>query len=174
MFDDELLSFSGDEFMMPSFEQLREEGFTEADANNILDESRVHCYSYDELYDALQSNDPVSAYHNLLDQHAQIAIDKADQLIKELENNKEYNLSFGGGFSNESRSNAASALETELGYKGIHIIGSYGFDADHGGFDRITGNKIHDAIEKARGEERISDYTYRQLMRELDNACYYQ
>lgn len=73
----------------------------------------------------------------------------------------------------ESRNRYASSLESELGYKNIHIYGSFEYDPTHGGFNRTTGQKILSAINNARGAERISDYTYRQLLDKLDDACYY-
>jgi len=86
----------------------------------------------------------------------------------------EEKTSFLGSSITESRNRCASELESELAYKHIHISGSYKFDETHGGFDWSTGQKIHDAIDKARGEEKISDYTYKKLIDKLDDACYYQ
>ncbi len=82
--------------------------------------------------------------------------------------------SFLGDYYTDIRDRKASSLENDLYYSHIHINGTYEYDSDHGGFDRSTGQKIHDAIDKARGEEMISDYTYKQLMEKLDEACYYQ
>lgn len=56
------------EIVMPTYKELREAGFSEKDANNILDESIEHPYSDWELLFCLhESVDPVNAYKELLE-----------------------------------------------------------------------------------------------------------
>ena len=89
-------------------------------------------------------------------------------------NRENYEIAFLGDSISEARNRKASSLESDLYSKNIHISGYYEFDSDHGGFNKSTGKKIHDALDKARGEERISDYIYKDLMNKLDDACFYQ
>jgi len=167
----------------PSFDELINAGFSEETASNILDDSRVHPYTGEELYAILHSENPQQAYNDMMDIKVHDTINRADALIDWIENSGIIEsschqvgdtISFLGSAATEARDRHASSLQSELDYKYIHIIGAYEYDSTYGGFDRATGQKIHDAIEQARGQERIYDYTYRQLMDKLDQACYYQ
>ena len=53
---------------MPTYKELRDAGFNDEEAKNILDESIVHPYSKWELFLCLyESDDPVKAYKELLE-----------------------------------------------------------------------------------------------------------
>ena len=70
----------------PTYEQLRNAGFSDFIANSITD-GGTHTYSQKELYHVLyESEDPVQAYNDMMDIKAQHAIDKTDRLIKDIEN----------------------------------------------------------------------------------------
>ena len=53
---------------MPTYKELRDAGFSDEEAKNILDESIVHPYSRWELFLCLyESDDPVKTYKELLE-----------------------------------------------------------------------------------------------------------
>lgn len=71
---------------LPSYEELRNAGFSDYLARNIS-EGGCHSYSDRELFHVLyESEDPVAAYNEMMDAKAQHAIDKADALINDIEN----------------------------------------------------------------------------------------
>ena len=71
---------------MPTFEQLRNAGFSNHIANSILYGSS-HCYSQKELFHCLyESDDPVKAYNEMMDAKVKASIAKTDELIKDIEN----------------------------------------------------------------------------------------
>lgn len=65
------------EHPMPSYEQLRNAGFSEHVANQILNGGN-HCYSQKELFQALYSENPLQAYNDMM--HA-----KGDEIFKRSE-----------------------------------------------------------------------------------------
>lgn len=74
------------EHPLPSYEELRNAGFSDYLARNIS-EGGCHSYSDKELFHVLyESEDPVAAYNEMMDAKAQHAIDKADALINDIEN----------------------------------------------------------------------------------------
>lgn len=74
------------EHPIPSYEELRNAGFSEYLAHNIS-EGGCHSYSDRELFHVLyESEDPVSAYNEMMETKALHAIDKADALINDIEN----------------------------------------------------------------------------------------
>ena len=57
---------------MPTYKELRDAGFNDEEAKNILDESIVHPYSKWELFLCLyESDDPVKTYKELLESKKQ-------------------------------------------------------------------------------------------------------
>ena len=73
------------EHPLPSYEELRNAGFSDYLARNIS-EGGCHSYSDKELFHVLyESEDPVAAYNEMMDAKAQHAMDKADALINEIE-----------------------------------------------------------------------------------------
>ena len=74
-----------DEHPLPSYDELRNAGFSDYLAHHIS-EGGCHSYSESELYHVLyESDDPVSAYNDMMDGKAQAAINKADQIIDSIE-----------------------------------------------------------------------------------------
>lgn len=74
-----------DEHPLPSYEELRNAGFSDYLAKHIS-EGGCHSYSDREFFHVLyESDDPVSAYNEMMDAKAQHAMDKADALINEIE-----------------------------------------------------------------------------------------
>ena len=84
-----------------------------------------------------------------------------------------FSISF-QGYQENSRDISASELQNKLSYHRIYYPGSLSSDNTFGGWDRYTGQKIHDAIQNARNSGIITDDIYKELMRELKKACYYQ
>ena len=71
---------------MPTYEDLRNAGFSDYLAHNIS-EGLSHSYSNKELFHVLyESEDPVAAYNEMMEDKAQVALDKADALIADIEN----------------------------------------------------------------------------------------
>ena len=74
------------EHPMPTYDQLRNAGFSEYLANNIL-YGESHTYSQKELFHCLyESDDPVKAYNEMMDAKVKASIAKTDELIKDIEN----------------------------------------------------------------------------------------
>ena len=74
------------EHPMPTNEELRNAGFSDYLAHNIS-EGLSHSYSDNELFHVLyESDDPVAAYNEMVEDKAQVALDKADALIADIEN----------------------------------------------------------------------------------------
>lgn len=74
------------EHPMLSYEELRNAGFSDYLAHNIA-EGLSHSYSDKELFHVLyESEDPVAAYNEMMEDKAQVALDKADALIADIEN----------------------------------------------------------------------------------------
>lgn len=73
------------EHPMPTYDQLRNAGFSDLIANSILSGSS-HSYSQKELFHCLyESDDPVKAYNEMMDAKVKDSIRKTDQLIKDIE-----------------------------------------------------------------------------------------
>jgi hypothetical protein len=74
------------EHPIPSYEELRNVGFSDYVAHNIL-EGDYHSYSQKELFHVLyESDEPVTAYNDMMAAKAQHAMNKADDLITDIEN----------------------------------------------------------------------------------------
>lgn len=78
------------------------------------------------------------------------------------------------GYQEDARNIAASELQNKLNTYHIYYPGTLSSDSTFGGWDRYTGQKIHDAIQNARNSGAISDTIYKELMRDLKKACYFQ
>lgn len=87
-------------------------------------------------------------------------------------NSHSHDISFGSE-SDMVRDLAKSELMDELKYKNI-FYGSVDSDSYHGGLSSSSGSDIHNAIDRARNNGSISDSTYRELLRMLKQACYWQ
>lgn len=88
IFNTRSLSIFDDGCPFPSYECLRNVGFSESLVHHISEGDR-HCYSDTEFHHLLyDSYDPVSAYNDMMKGKAQIAIDKADTLISDIEKNR--------------------------------------------------------------------------------------
>ena len=75
-----------DEHPIPSYEELRNAGFSDYLAHNIS-EGGCHSYSERELFHVLyESDDPVSAYNDMMNGKAQAVIIKADMIADNIEN----------------------------------------------------------------------------------------
>lgn len=64
---------------MPTYDQLRNAGFSDNLANQIL--YGTHSYSDKELFNVLYSPDPVSAYNQMMESKVNAALDKSQQVI---------------------------------------------------------------------------------------------
>ena len=74
------------EHPLPSYEELRNAGFSDYLARHIS-EGGCHSYSDRELFHVLyESEDPVAAYNEMMEDKAQHIMDKTDSLINEIEN----------------------------------------------------------------------------------------
>lgn len=78
------------------------------------------------------------------------------------------------GYQEDARNLAASELQNKLDTYHIYYPGTLTSSDSFGGWDRYTGKKIHDAIQNARNSGTISDTIYKELMRDLKKACYFQ
>lgn len=84
--DSSLGSVFDDEHPLPSYEELRNAGFSDYLARSITD-GGCHSYSDEELFHVLyESEDPVSAYNEMMETKAHDALAKADDLINDIEN----------------------------------------------------------------------------------------
>lgn len=73
------------EHPMPSFEQLRNAGFSDYIAHSILD-GGTHSYSEKELFQCLYgSDDPVKAYNEMMEAKVNLALDKSESIINDIE-----------------------------------------------------------------------------------------
>lgn len=73
------------EHPMPTYDQLRNAGFSEHLARNITS-GLSHSYSQRELYHCLyESDDPLKAYNEMMEAKVQDSIAKTDQLIHDIE-----------------------------------------------------------------------------------------
>ena len=74
------------EHPMPTYDQLRNAGFSDYLAKSIL-YGESHTYSQKELFHCLyESDDPVKAYNEMMDAKVKASIAKTDELIKDIEN----------------------------------------------------------------------------------------
>ena len=110
------------EHPLPSYEELRNAGFSDYLARHIS-EGGCHSYSDRELFHVLyESEDPVAAYNEMMEDKAQVALDKADALINDIENSGLLGSSSNGTINEDvSHYNESSPLndvkqdEQELG-----------------------------------------------------------
>lgn len=73
------------EHPMPTYDQLRNAGFSDYLAHQISG-GLSHSYSQRELFHCLyESEDPVEAYNEMMDAKARDSIAKTDKLIQEIE-----------------------------------------------------------------------------------------
>lgn len=70
---------------MPSYDGLRNAGFSDFLANQILF-GDGHCYSQKELFNALYSDDPLSAYNEMIDSKVNNVLNRSDKLIEDIQN----------------------------------------------------------------------------------------
>lgn len=75
-----------EEHPFPTYEQLCDAGFSPKVAHSIT-ENLDHSYSQEELYHVLyESDDPLTAYNDMMDEKAHAVFDKVDNMIAEIEN----------------------------------------------------------------------------------------
>lgn len=84
----------------------------------------------------------------------------------------EKSISFEGN-AEDRLNREASRFQDELKREHVYISGSIYLSDIWGGFDQYTTNKIKDAINNARSNNRISDNTYQRLMDDLKKASHY-
>lgn len=78
------------EHPMPTYDQLRNAGFSDYLAHNITN-GLSHCYSERELYHCFyESDDPLKAYNEMMEAKVHDSIEKTDKLINDIE--KEFGL----------------------------------------------------------------------------------
>ena len=82
-------------------------------------------------------------------------------------------ISFGAAPDVDARNVAKSALIDKLDTNHIYTS-SLTTDDLWGGLDSYSGDKVYDAINSARDNNRISDTVYRELMALLKKACHTQ
>lgn len=87
--------------------------------------------------------------------------------------NHGHEITFGAAPDVDARNLAKSSLITKLGES--HIYTSR-LDTDNlwGGLDSYSGDKVYDAINNARDNNRISESVYKELMSLLKKACHTQ
>ena len=74
------------EHPFPTYEQLRNAGFSSEVAHNMID-GLDHAYSQKELYHVLyESDDPLTAYNEMMDEKVQETCGKIDKMIEDVEN----------------------------------------------------------------------------------------
>ena len=76
------VSFTGsiEGFVMPSFEELQNMGFSDHIAHGMLNPDMPHSYTQQELQTVLSSDNPLEAYNQMMDAKANVAMAKADAL----------------------------------------------------------------------------------------------
>ena len=84
-----------------------------------------------------------------------------------------HDISFGAAPDVDARNVAKSALIDKLDTNHIYTS-SLTTDDLWGGLDSYSGDKVYDAINSARDNDRISDTVYRELMALLKKACHTQ
>ena len=72
------------EHPMPSYDQLRNAGFSDHVANSILNTDQHHTYSQRELHDVLYSDNPLEAYNQMMSAKAQAHFQRTAELEREL------------------------------------------------------------------------------------------
>lgn len=90
--EDSLIGFSSpfssgfdDEHPMPSYDELRNAGFSDYLSNQIL-YGVDHCYSQRELFNALYSDNPLEAYNEMMDGKVNDVLSRSDKLIEDIQN----------------------------------------------------------------------------------------
>lgn len=132
------------EHPMLSYEELRNAGFSDYLAHNIA-EGLSHSYSDKELFHVLyESDDPVAAYNEMVEDKAQVALDKTDALIADIENSGLLGSSAGepigddvAHYNETSSLNDTTQTEQELGLADCWplckaLTGSVTNNADYG------------------------------------------
>lgn len=84
-----------------------------------------------------------------------------------------HDISFGAAPDVDARNVAKSALIDKLDTNHIYTS-SLTTDDLWGGLDSYSGDKVYDAINSARDNNRISDTVYKELMALLKKACHTQ
>ncbi len=110
-------------------------------------------------------------YNDVYGRSNEISFGSSDDHL--LADNGSSSISF-KGWQEDARNVAASELQSKLNTFHIYYPGTLSSDSTFGGWDRYTGKKIHDAIQNARNSGAISDTIYKELMRDLKKACYFQ
>lgn len=73
---------------MPTYDQLRNAGFSDYLANQIL--YGTHSYSDKELFNVLYSSNPVEAYNKMMEEKVEVTLKKSDDLINSI--HKEFGI----------------------------------------------------------------------------------
>ena len=84
-----------------------------------------------------------------------------------------HDITFGAAPDVDARNMAKSTLITRLSTNHINTS-SLTTDRLWGGLDSYSGNKVYDAINNARDNNRISESVYKELMALLKKACHTQ
>lgn len=90
-----------------------------------------------------------------------------------LETNYGHDIPFGAASDVDARNLAKSTLISKLNSSHVSTGNLY-TDRLWGGLDSYSGNKVYDAINSARDNNRISESMYRELVSLLKKACQYQ
>lgn len=117
----------------------------------------------DERLEKLLKNSPMAE---------QSELDKSLGKFENTEFQKSNDVSFKGRIETE-RDIASSKLQDEL--RSAHIYpGKLYSDKLWGGLDSYSGNLVHNALNDARNNNRITDSEYKDLMAQLKKACHHQ
>ena len=84
-----------------------------------------------------------------------------------------HDISFGAASDVDARNLAKSTLISKLNSNHIYTSSLY-TDRLWGGLDSYSGDKVYDAINDARDNQRISSSVYNELMALLKKACHSQ
>ena len=74
-----------EEHPMPTYDELRNAGFSDYLSNQIL-YGEDHCYSQRELFNALYSGNPLEAYNEMMEGKVNDALNRSDKLIEDIQN----------------------------------------------------------------------------------------
>lgn len=84
-----------------------------------------------------------------------------------------HDIAFGAAPDVDARNLAKSSLITELSTNHIYT-GNLTTDGSWGGLDSYSGEKVYNAINDARDNNRITDSVFNDLIALLKKACHYQ
>ena len=84
-----------------------------------------------------------------------------------------HDIAFGASADVDARNAAKSTLISKLSSNHIYTSSLY-TDRLWGGLDSYSGDKVYDAINDARDNQRISSSVYNELMALLKKACHSQ